>query len=310
MNQSTAFKSVFDLMAKLNTESDCLNYLKQILWNNKKPPGCPRCGHTITYSFKDNRTYKCADCKKKFNLLTGTIFENTKLPLNKWIACIWMASSYKRGISSYQVSRNIGVTQKTAWFMMHRIRKLFNNLKAYELSGKCTADETYIGGKQKNKHKDKKVKGQQGRGSSEKINVFGVMQVNGKVITHCVKDASKNTLIPIINKYVTHGSAIMTDEWKGYNGLNINYSHSICDHGRYQYVSDSGATTNPIENYWSHVKRAVIGTYYHISKKHIERYLSEFDFKFNYRSLTDNDKFCALLSNSYNTRLKYKQLIK
>lgn len=308
MNQSTAFKSVVDLMAKLNTESDCLNYLKQILWNNEKPPGCPRCGYVITYSFKDNRTYKCAGCKRKFNLLTGTIFENTKLHLNKWIACIWMASSYKRGVSSYQMARNLGVTQKTAWFMMQRVRSLFDNLKASELNGICTADETYIGGKQKNKHKDKRVKGQQGRGSSEKINVFGVMQVGGMVVSHSVKDVSRNTLIPMINKYVCHGSSVMTDEWRGYNGLNANYNHTICDHGKYQYVSETGATTNPIENYWSHVKRAVIGTYYHVSRKHIERYLSEFDFKFNYRKLNDNDKFSLSLSQLPNTRLKYKQL--
>jgi transposase-like protein len=309
MDQSIAFRSVVDLMEKLNSDSDCRSFLKTLLWKQQTPLGCPRCGNMTTYVFKDDKTYKCAGCRKKFNVLTGTIFENTKLPLNKWIACIWMSTSYKRGISSYQVARNIGVTQKTAWFMMQRIRVLFNKLKPESLEGTCTADETYIGGKQKNKHKDKKVKGQQGRGSSEKINVVGVMQIGGKVVTEVVTDVSRATLIPLVKRYVRTGSTVLTDEWRGYNGLNRTYTHDICDHSKKQYVSQSGATTNPIENYWSHVKRTVIGTYYHLSKKHITRYLSEFDFKFNYRDLKDNDKFRLVLANADNSRLKYNQLI-
>lgn len=309
MKESTPFKSVVDLMVKLNTDSECRTYLKKLLWNDTKPSGCPKCGNATTYSFKDGHTYKCAACRQKFNILTGTIFENTKLPLNKWIACIWMATSYKRGISSYQVARNLGVTQKTAWMMMQKIRKLFEQMRPAALEGTCTADETYIGGKQKNKHRDKRVKGQQGRGSSEKINVFGVMQVGGQVVSHAVTDVKQSTLQPIIARYVKPGSTMMTDEWHGYNGLDKTYGHIVCDHGRGQYVSESGATTNPIENYWSHVKRAVIGTYYHVSRKHIGRYLAEFDYKFNFRALTDGDRFIATVSHLYNTRMTYNQLI-
>lgn len=311
MKQSTSFKGVVDLMAKLNNDYDCELYIKTLLWENpEKPSGCPRCGNTTTYQFKDGQTHKCAGCRRKFNVLTGTIFENTKLPLNKWIACIWMSTSYKRGISSYQVARNLGVTQKTAWFMMQRIRKLFDALKPEqeELRGVCTADEAYIGGKQKNKHYNKRVKGQQGRGSSEKINVFGVMQVGGKVVTEVVTSCGRSVLQPLLDKYVAPGSTLMTDEWHGYANAHTTFNHIVCDHAKYEYVAKDGATTNPIENYWSHVKRAVIGTYYKLSKKHIERYLREFDFKFNYRGLSDNDKFSLSLSQLPNSRLKYKQL--
>ena len=310
MKQSTAFKGVVDLMETLNTESDCRNFLKKLLWNSDKPSGCPRCGNTTTYSFKNGKDYKCssAGCNKKFNILTGTIFENTKLPLKKWIAMIYMASSYKRGISSYQVGRILGIEQKTAWNCMQKIRKLFEKMKPESLEGTCTADEAYIGGKQKNKHMNKRVKGQQGRGSSEKINVFGVMQVGGMVISQVVQDAKSSTLQPIILGVVKKGSTMMTDEYNAYNGLDGNYNHIVCDHGRYQYVAENGATTNPIENYWSHVKRAVIGTYYHISKKHVARYLAEFDYKFNYRSMMDSDRFELTLSNLYNTRITYNQI--
>jgi transposase-like protein len=220
-----------------------------------------------------------------------------------------MATSYKRGISSYQVARNLGVTQKTAWFMMQRIRKLFEQLKAGELQGLCAADETYVGGKAKNKHVKKRVKGQSWRGKSEKINVFGVMQVGGHVITKTVTDVSSKTLKSLLLNYVKPGSTVMTDEWLGYNGIESHFKREICQHAMYEYVSDTGATTNPIENYWSHVKRAVIGTYYKMTRKHIHRYLAEFDFKFNYRSLHDGEKFNLVLAQAHNTRLTYRQLI-
>jgi transposase-like protein len=220
-----------------------------------------------------------------------------------------MVSEQKRGISSYQLSQYIQTTQKTAWFMLQRIRKTYGKMKAEKLSGVCTADETYVGGLQKNKHYNKRVKGQQGRGGSEKINVFGVMQVGGMVYTQTVADVKRGTLQSIINSKLVKGSTLMTDEWHGYNLVESNgYYHTVCDHSRYQYVSDTGATTNPIENYWSHVKRAIKGTYYHVSKKHIDRYLAEFDYKFNYRSIDCEERFQKLLSNLPHTRLSYNQL--
>lgn len=312
MKQSTAFKSVVDLMAKLKTDSDCRNYLKQLLWKTDMPSGCPRCGNTTTYAFKDGRTYKCAACREKFNLLTGTIFENTKLPLNKWIACLWMSTSYKRGISSYQVARNIGVTQKTAWFMMQRIRQLFEHLKPESLEGVCTCDETFVGGKNKNRHKNKRYdfkNGNDQRKFADKISVFGVMEVHGKVISKSVPDVKMSSLQPLLLQYVKKKSTVMTDEWKAYQYINHFFEHKICSHLRGEYVSKDGATTNPIENYWSHVKRAVIGTYYHLTRKHIDRYLNEFDFKFNYRDLCDGDKFNLVLAQLPNSRLKYQTLI-
>src|SRR6218665_3242464 len=313
MNQTPTFKSVVDLMAKLKSDSDCRHCLKQIIWNSSGPSGCPRCGSTTFYTFKDGNTYKCAGRKQKFNLLTGTIFENTKLPLNKWIACIWMATSYKRGISSYQVARNLGVTQKTAWFMMQRIRKLFEQLKVTQFEGTCTADETFVGGKNLNRHADKKYdyKGKDYRKTKfpDKISVFGLMEVGGKVMSMAVPDVRMSTLQPLLVKHLKKKSTLMTDEHHGYQYAGHFFTHKKCNHTAGEYVGKDGATTNPIENYWSHVKRAVIGTYYKMTPKHIDRYLNEFDFKFNYRDLSDNDKFKLVLSNAHNTRLKYQQLI-
>lgn len=311
MKQLPPFKNLVELMEYFNKGS-ATDYLKSVIWNgNQNPSACPRCGHTSTYKFKNSDTYKCSGCKKKFNVFTNTIFENTKLPLIKWIACLYMATTYKRGISSVQVARNIGVTQKTAWFMMQRIRVMFTNLAPEALEGVCTADETFIGGKNKNRHADKKYKYERDtRSFPDKIDVFGVMEVGpkGRVVTQVIPDVKMSTLQGAVMKYVKKKSTIMTDEWKGYQYLHYHYDHMICNHARYQYVSDEGATTNPIENYWSHVKRAVIGTYYHLSRKHISRYLSEFDYKFNTRNETEYDRFRMTLANAHG-RLKYKQLI-
>lgn len=175
------------------------------------------------------------------------------------------------------------------------------------LEGICTADESYVGGKQKNKHYDKKMRGQQGRGSSEKINVFGVMEVGGRVKSVAVPDVKRETLVPLILEYVKPGSTMMTDEWSAYSHLHLDYFHLKCDHGRHQYVSDEGATTNPIENYWSHLKRTIHGTYHWVSRKHIPKYLAEFDFRFNTRKETDSVRFNIALSQMQG-RLKYKEL--
>jgi transposase-like protein len=310
MKQLTGFKNLVELMVCFKSNVECLNYLKSLSWENSETPlECPHCGHTKKiYAYADKQTFRCSECDVKFNVLTNTIFENTKVPLNKWFAAIWMAGSFKRGVSSVQLSKEIGVTQKTAWFMLQRLRIMFENLAPESLEGTMCVDETYIGGKQKNKHYNKRTKGQQGRGGSEKINVFGIMEVDGKVKSKVVPDVKRETLVPIIEQYAPFGSTIMSDEWFAYRGLAKNYHHDVCDHGRYQYVSDTGATTNPIENYWSHVKRAVIGTYYHISKKHINRYLAEFDYKFNTRKETDASRFILTLQNSHG-RLKYRELI-
>jgi transposase-like protein len=308
MRTLPSFKNLVELLQRFNDEDCCRDYVKSVLWKGE-PNSCPRCGHTKVYAFKDGRTYKCAGCRKKFNVLTGTIFENTKIPLQKWFAAMFLASSHKRGVSSHQLARDIGVTQTTAYFMLQRIRVMFENIQPEVLEGVCTADETFIGGKNKNRHADKKVKhAQGGRGNIDKISVFGVMQVGGKVKSVAVADVSGKTLVPLVQKHVKPGSTMMTDEWQAYSGLSKDYTHLICDHGRKQYVSDEGATTNPIENYWASVKRAVMGAYYHLSRKHISRYLAEFDYKFNTRGETEHDRFAMTLAHCRG-RLRYRELI-
>jgi transposase-like protein len=203
MKQLTEFKNLVELVVHFKSKVDCLNYLKSVLWNCcEKPSACPHCGNTKKiYAYNDKHTFRCFECDKKFNVLTNTIFENTKVSLVKWLAAIWLCSSYKRGVSSVQLAKEIGVTQKTAWFMLQRLRIMFSNLAPEALEGTMCVDETYIGGKQKNKHYNKRTKGQQGRGSSEKINVFGIMETAGKVKSKAVPDVKRETLVPIIEQY-------------------------------------------------------------------------------------------------------------
>lgn len=308
MKQLPQIKSLVELMAYFDDEEKCKSYLRALIWKSESPSQCPRCGNTKTYQYKDGKTHKCAGCRKQFNLFTGTLMENTKLPLKKWIIAIYLACTEKRGTSSYQLAQYMGITQKSSYFLLQRIRKLFEALQPTALENIVTADETYIGGKEKNKHWDKKTPGQQGRGGI-KTKVAGVMQIGGMVKSTLVETVGQDVLIPNITKIVQLGSTILTDEWHGYTGLDKTYDHQLCNHQQKQYVSDTGATTNPLENYWSHLKRTVNGTYYHISKKHTQRYLFEFDYKFNYRSMADGDRFNLTLAQLPNTRLKYKELI-
>lgn len=308
MKQLSKFRNLVELLMYFKSNTECLAYLKTELWKCEKPSACPRCGHTKSYAYADKHTYRCSGCKKKFNILTNTIYENTKIPLNKWFAAIWLCSSYKRGVSSVQLAKEVGVTQKTGWFMIQRMRVMFTNMQPETLEGLVCADECFVGGKNKNRHYNKRFRGYAAKGMSEKINVFGVLEIGGRVKSISVPNVQRGTLLPLIRKFVKPDSTLMTDEDNAYSRMPWCYNHKVCNHQRYEYVSPEEATTNPIENYWSHVKRAVIGTYYHISRKHIDRYLAEFDYKFNTRNETDESRFILTIQNSRG-RLKYNELI-
>lgn len=302
------FKNLIDLQQAFPKQKDCLRYLKTVLWEGS-PPGCPCCGSTDYYSYSDKHTYRCKDCDKKFNILTGTIFENTKIPLIKWFAAIYLASTCKRGISSHQLAKLIGVTQKTSWFMLHRLRSMFTVLSPAKVEGLTCVDETYVGGKYKNKHKDKRKPGSQGRSLVDKVLVFGAMEIKGNLKTQVIPAFHNNTIVSAVHGCVSPGSTVMSDELAAYTHLGDDYYHDSCNHSTKRYVSDTGATTNPIENAWSHLKRTILGTYYHVSPKHIDKYLKEFEYKYNSRNSAEAARFSSLLANC-GIRLKYKDLIK
>lgn len=306
MNKKEKFTNLLEATKFFSSEEVCRGYLEKLIWEDK--PVCPYCKNKEIYRFSDKKRFKCKRCFTKFTITIGTVLENTKVPLQKWMLAVYLVTATKKGISSVQLSKDIGVTQKTAWFMLQRIREMvgLDNIEAFE--DIVEVDETYIGGKYKNKHYNKRLKNQQGRGGSEKTPVFGMLQRNGKVLSMKVPDTKSTTLKPIIDKYINRGTIICSDEWRGYRGLKNDYNHFIVNHSRYQYV-DGLAHTNTLEGYWSLVKRNIHGTYHYISRKHLNRYCAEFDFRYNNRKLSTIERFNIALSDCKG-RLKYKDLIK
>ncbi|TLX24582.1 IS1595 family transposase [Chryseobacterium indologenes] len=304
---NTNIKSVFELTQIFSTEQDCIDYLEIMKWS--KVPVSPFDESSKVYKCKNNQ-YRCKNTGKYFNVKTGTLFENSKISLRKWFMAIWLVTSHKKGISSIQLSKDIGVTQKTAWFILQRIRACFGIENCNELEGVVECDETFIGGKNKNRHKDKKVKNSQGRSFKDKTPVMGMLQRDGKMNAFVVPDTKRSSIQPLVCRYVNpETTTLISDEWLGYTGLDKYYDHRIIDHSKKEYVSlqDSSVHTNNIEGSWNILKKSVSGMYNHVSKKHLQKYVDEFVYRFNLRKVSDQEKFRYLLSNS-NIRTKYKEL--
>lgn len=304
---NTNIKSVFELTQTFSTEQDCIDYLEMLKWN--KLPVCPFDETSKVYKCKNNQ-YRCKNTGKYFNVKTGTMFENSKVSLRKWFMAIWLVTSHKKGISSIQLGKDIGVRQATAWFMLQRIRACFGIENNNELEGIVECDETFIGGKNKNRHKDKKVPHSQGRSFKDKVPVMGMLQRDGKMNAYVVDDTKRKSIQPLIFRYVNSEKTILiSDEWWAYKGLDKYYTHNVIDHSKKEYVSlqDNNIHTNNIEGSWNILKRSVSGMYNHVSKKHLQKYVDEFVYRFNLRKVTDQEKFRYLLSNS-NVRTKYKEL--
>lgn len=304
---NTNIKSVFELTQTFSTEQDCIDYLEMLKWN--KLPVSPFDENSKVYKCKNNQ-YRCKNTGKYFNVKTGTMFENSKVSLRKWFMAIWLVTSHKKGISSIQLGKDIGVRQATAWFMLQRIRACFGIENNNELEGIVECDETFIGGKNKNRHKDKKVPHSQGRSFKDKVPVMGMLQRDGKMNAFVVPDTKRKSIQPLICRYVNPETTILiSDEWWAYKGLDKYYTHNVIDHSKKEYVSlqDNNIHTNNIEGSWNILKKSVSGMYNHVSKKHLQKYVDEFVYRFNLRKVTDQEKFRYLLSNS-NVRTKYKEL--
>ena len=260
---------------------------------------------------KSSKVYKCANGKYKckntgryFDVKTGTAFANTKMPMRTWFYVIMLFLSHKRGVSSCQIARDLGITQKTAWKMLHKIRQYMAMENNHTLSDEVEIDEAFVGGKNKNRHKDKKVEKCQGRSFKDKVPVFGILERGGKLIAKVVPNTQAKTLVPIIKECVKEESVVYTDGWE-YTGLHGHYEQRSVDHEKHfygmTYATDEGEiitiSTNGIENAWSHLKRMIFGIYYCVSKKYMQRYIDEFVFRFNTRNFTDSQRFNLLLRN-------------
>jgi transposase-like protein len=282
-------------------------YVAKLRWPDG--PVCPACGLVDEkhYYLKTRRVWKCRSCKKQFSAKLGTIFEDSSVGLDKWLAAIWMIANCKNGISSYELHRSIGVTQKTAWFMLHRIRLAMQAGTFEKLSGEVEADETYIGGLARNMHKSKREDKITGRGSSGKVAVMGLLERHGEVRTKVVLDTKSRTLQVEVRENVEPGSEIHTDALRSYRGLDPEYVHNVVDHAE-RYV-DGHVHTNGLENFWSLLKRGIKGAYVSVEPFHLFRYLDEQAFRFNEREGQDADRFGKTLKSVAGRRLTYAELI-
>lgn len=304
MELITRFKNLAELTSYFKTDQSCREYLEEMRWHGK--PVCPHCNHDESYKFADGRYYKCKACRQKFTVTIGTIFEDTKIGLRKWFIAIYIFSSHKKGISSCQLAKDVGVTQKSAWHMLHRIRFAFGINEPDMLTDEVEVDETYIGGKAKNMHKSVREKKIKGRGASGKTPVLGLVERNGRVIAKPVPNTEADTLLPIVRERVALGSSIFTDEFPAYNKLDKDYAHASVNHSAGVYV-DGNIHTNTIDGYWSLLKRGIFGIYHQVSSKHLHRYCAEFDYRYNTRRNGEVQRFDNALKHT-DGRLMYKVL--
>jgi transposase-like protein len=269
---------------------------------------CPTCGSKDVRFLKTRRLWECKakHAKRQFTVKVGTIFEDSPIGLDKWLTAIWMIANCKNGISSYEIHRALGVTQKTAWFMMHRIRLgMQRGTFETKLSGEVEADETFIGGKARFMHKGKrKVKG---RGAVGKAVVMGVLERHGEVRTFVVPSTKRRAVQAKVKEHVEPGSEVYTDALASYLGLSPEYVHGVIDHAE-AYVNGR-IHTNGMENFWSLLKRTIKGTYVSTAPFHLFRYLDEQTFRFNARKANDGERFLAVAASIVGKRLTYSKLI-
>lgn len=300
------FKSIFDLLKAFPTEQSCIDHLEKLSWDGN--PVSPFDATSKVYKCAGNK-YKCKSTGKYFNVRTGTIFDNTKIPLQKWFLALYVFSSHKKGISSHQLAKDISVTQKSAWFLLHRLRYAFDHPNFKQTLGNVVEiDEAGIGGQSYYKHANKKLKNEEGSTISGKTSVIGMRERGGNVKAMVIADRTKETLIPIIYENVDLDSVVMTDELIAYQNLGKHYDHHAVNHSAKQFVNGM-AHTNGIENFWSHLKRGIDGIYHSISKEHLQAYVDEFVLRFNTRKFSTQGRFDFVLSAISNKRLKYEDLI-
>lgn len=306
-----SFRNLVECLDFFKEEGTCREFLEEQRWGST--PACPFCG--VINPYRTNRGFKCREklCGKKFSVTVGTVYENTKIPLRIWFAAIYLCTSSKKGISSLQAGRQLGITQKSAWFMMHRIRKMLEEKAPYMLKNVVQMDEAYVGGLEKNKHKNKRIrkgtdKVKKGR-SEAKTPVFGIIEMGGKVIVKVTNFISKKKVKQLIEKHVEVDSTIVTDGYLMYKFLSKDsrFKHMTVNHQKGEYKRN-GFHTNNIENFWSILKRGIIGIYHYVSYQHLQRYCDEFSARYNSRTMPDPQRFKMVFRN-VSIRLTYNELI-
>jgi len=290
-----------------------LNFMASLRWPDGKVK-CPSCGSADVTFLPTRRLWQCKakHAKRQFSVKVGTIFEDSPIGLDKWFAVIWMLANDRNGISSYEVGRAVGVTQKTAWFMLDRIRLAMQSRTFEKMSGHVEVDETYIGGKARNMHAAK-LEGKMGKVASRRKGMVGKVAVMGLLERHTgrfdyrmIPDNKLTTLDTTVRQAIVSGSNVYSDALGSYRKLNDEYVHKVIDHAE-KYV-EGEVHTNGLENFWSLLKRAIHGTYVSVEPFHLFRYLDEQAFRFNNREDQDSERFVKVAASVFGKRLTYAEL--
>ena len=312
------FDNIISLTSYFNSKEKCQQAIIESRWSDGDVV-CPYCGHHHCAKRGDGR-FRCNHCLKNFSCLVGTIFENTKLPLIKWFVAMYLISSHKKGVSSHQLSRDINVTQATAWYMLQKIRLLYPQTDAEAFEGTVECDEVYIGGKEKWKHKSMRTPHTQGRSTLTKTPVFGMMERSyiedekGDIVpmtyvhAFVVEKTDKATLTPIIKQFIAEGSMVVTDELNAYNGLRgMGYDHAIVNHGAEEYANGD-IFTNSIEGFWSHFRRMITGCYHDVSDEHLQQYIDEAVYRWNTRKMDESERFAHMFAKSIGLIVRWSEV--
>jgi transposase-like protein len=301
-------KTLQEAIIHFSDDANCQRFMIAMRWPDGKVR-CPRCdSERVTYLAKQRR-WKCYGNhpRPQFSLKVGTIFEDSPLGLDKWLTAMWLLSSAKNGVSSCELARSLGITQKSAWHVLHRVRLAMRQGTFGKLAGEVEVDETFIGGKARNMHIAVKKRRITGTGGKDKAKVMGMLERGGKVRTVVIETRKKHELHANVREHVQAGAALYSDELRSYNGLEGDYAHQVINHS-VKYVEEN-VHTNGMENYWSLLKRGINGTYVSVEPFHLFRYLDEQSFRYNNRKDTDGQRFAEAVRLIVGKRLEYKRLI-
>jgi transposase-like protein/molybdenum-dependent DNA-binding transcriptional regulator ModE len=304
------FNNLRELVTSMPDEKTCREYLIKERWNGVIV--CPHCNNEGAYVIEGGKKFKCKSkaCHKKFSVTVGTIMEASNIPLTKWLTAIYLVTAHKKGISSYQLGRDLGIAQKNAWFMLHRIREMLRTKKTNKLDNVVEVDEVYIGGKVGNMSKTKRAKLRAaGNTYGTKTMVMGMLERNGELKLIPVSSNNGNAIQSTVKDNINKEAFVITDGHESYKGLDKEYTrHEVVNHSGQEYVREGNIHTNSIEGAFSLLKRSIIGIYHQVTPKHLDRYCDETMFRYNLREMKDKDRFVYSLSQ-IEGRLTYKELI-